>query len=145
VAEPRKRWPTHAVWGGLAIAFVGVISYFLYFAQFPSLRDVPWVNLPVAWFGAILAGAGGWQVLRRGRGVVGKGLAGVGFLLAFGLAGLFSWYVFSFSYHLPESAEAAAVQAVAPDFALLDQDDREVSLSDFRGKNVVLVFYRGFW
>lgn len=29
----------------------------------------------------------------------------------------------------------------APDFTLLDKDGREVSLSDFRGKKVVLYFY----
>ena len=30
---------------------------------------------------------------------------------------------------------------IAPDFVLKDQDRQEVRLSDFRGKNVVLVFY----
>ena len=30
---------------------------------------------------------------------------------------------------------------LAPDFTLLDKDGREVSLSDFRGKKVVLYFY----
>jgi peroxiredoxin Q/BCP len=30
---------------------------------------------------------------------------------------------------------------MAPDFTLLSHNDREVSLSDFRGKNVVLYFY----
>ncbi len=34
-----------------------------------------------------------------------------------------------------------AVGASAPDFTLLDQDGNQVSLSDFRGKTVVLVFY----
>ncbi len=29
----------------------------------------------------------------------------------------------------------------APDFALLDQDGRKVSLQDFRGKTVVLYFF----
>ena len=29
----------------------------------------------------------------------------------------------------------------APEFTLRDQNDREVSLSDFRGKKVVIFFY----
>ena len=29
----------------------------------------------------------------------------------------------------------------APDFTLLDQDERQVSLRDFRGKTVVLYFF----
>ncbi len=37
------------------------------------------------------------------------------------------------------------VGQVAPDFTLQDAEGRSMSLSDFRGKNVVLVFYRGYW
>jgi cytochrome oxidase Cu insertion factor (SCO1/SenC/PrrC family) len=34
----------------------------------------------------------------------------------------------------------------APDFTLLSIDNRPITLSSFRGrKNVVLVFYRGYW
>lgn len=33
----------------------------------------------------------------------------------------------------------------APDFALKNQDDKEVRLSDFRGKNVLLAFYPFDW
>jgi cytochrome oxidase Cu insertion factor (SCO1/SenC/PrrC family) len=32
-----------------------------------------------------------------------------------------------------------------PDFTLPTHDGRKVSLSGLRGKNVVLVFYRGYW
>lgn len=34
---------------------------------------------------------------------------------------------------------------VAPDFTLPAANGKPVSLSDYRGKNVVLVFYRGYW
>ncbi|HWP85897.1 MAG TPA: redoxin domain-containing protein [Terriglobia bacterium] len=34
---------------------------------------------------------------------------------------------------------------MAPDFRLQDQDGKVHQLSDYRGKNVVLVFYRGHW
>ncbi len=34
--------------------------------------------------------------------------------------------------------------SLAPDFTLLDQDSKEVTLSDFRGKEVVLFFYPKF-
>ncbi|RMG50585.1 MAG: hypothetical protein D6723_12000 [Acidobacteria bacterium] len=33
----------------------------------------------------------------------------------------------------------------APDFALTNQRGHPVRLRDYRGKKVVLVFYRGFW
>lgn len=38
-----------------------------------------------------------------------------------------------------------AVGQSAPDFTLKSQDQKEVRLSDFRGKNVVLVFYPLDW
>jgi hypothetical protein len=34
---------------------------------------------------------------------------------------------------------------LAPDFRLQDQDGKIHQLSQYRGKNVVLVMYRGFW
>ncbi len=33
----------------------------------------------------------------------------------------------------------------APDFTLVDQNGRTVTLSAARGEKVVLVFYRGYW
>jgi len=39
----------------------------------------------------------------------------------------------------------ARIGSIAPDFKLTASDDREISLSDFRGKsNVVLFFIREF-
>ncbi len=143
--DKTRRWPKHAVWIGTLITLFGVISYYLYFVRFPDLRDVPLVNLPLSWFGLILCGAGSWHVLTRGRRTLGKVLAVVLFLLTFGVAGLFNGYVFVFSYQLPEAAGAMAVQESGPDFALLDHNGESVSLSSFRGRKVVLVFYRGFW
>lgn len=144
-ADKPRRWPKHAVWMGFVLTLFGVLSYFLYFYQFAGLRDFPVVNLPIVILGVILAGAGCWGVFTQGHGVVGKGLAGLGFLLALGIAGLFNFYIFSMSYGLPQSAQAAATEKPAPDFTLLDHNSRSVSLSDFRGRKVVLVFYRGHW
>lgn len=140
-----KRWPKHAVWLGLIITIAGAISYFLYFAQFPTLRDFPLLNLPIVLLGVVLAGVGCWQMFRQGGGMLGKGLAGVGFLLTLGFAGLFNAYVFALSYQLPESLEATAAQTAAPNFTLLDHNNQSVTLSDYHGEKVVLVFYRGFW
>ena len=33
----------------------------------------------------------------------------------------------------------------APDFSLADQHGRTVTLSELRGRDVVIVFYRGHW
>ena len=40
---------------------------------------------------------------------------------------------------------ALAVGAQAPDFKLPSTPDQQVSLSEFRGRNVILVFYPADW
>ena len=40
---------------------------------------------------------------------------------------------------------AISVGAAAPEFTLKDQNQKEVKLSDFKGKNVVMVFYPLDW
>jgi len=46
----------------------------------------------------------------------------------------------------PVDMERVRVGATAPDFTLESKDGALVTLSSFKGKkNVVLVFYRGYW
>ena len=46
----------------------------------------------------------------------------------------------------PTDLERVNVGETAPDFTLENFDGTRISLSDFRGKeNVILVFYRGHW
>ena len=46
----------------------------------------------------------------------------------------------------PTDLERVKVGQPAPDFTLEDVNEKNISLSDFRGKkSVVLVFYRGYW
>jgi len=46
----------------------------------------------------------------------------------------------------PTDLDRIKVGQPAPDFTLENVDGRKVSLSDYHGKqNVVLVFYRGHW
>lgn len=47
------------------------------------------------------------------------------------------------SYPKPQIASAAG--QVAPDFTLQDSEGNPFTLSQERGHNVVLYFYRGYW
>jgi len=143
--EPVKRWPKHAVWIGLLITLVGFLSYFLYFYQFPATRDFPVVNLPIVVLGVALTAAGCWGVFKHGRRSLRKALAGLSLLLSLGVAGLLSFYVFHYSYQLPAATGTPALEEAAPDFTLLDQSGKEVTLSGLRGKKVIIDFYRGNW
>jgi cytochrome oxidase Cu insertion factor (SCO1/SenC/PrrC family) len=46
----------------------------------------------------------------------------------------------------PTDLDRVHVGIQAPDFTLVSSDNEEITLSSYRGKkNVVLVFYRGYW
>jgi cytochrome oxidase Cu insertion factor (SCO1/SenC/PrrC family) len=45
----------------------------------------------------------------------------------------------------PADLNRVAVGVVAPDFELPSAAGGSLKLSSLRGKNVVLVFYRGYW
>lgn len=140
-----KRWPHLLVWGGFLFTFAAAVSYFLVFAKFPTLRDVPWLNLPLVMLGMIVALVGVFRIYRQPGGLVGKLLASIGAFLSVAIAAAFNYYIFSLSYQIPVAADAPVNAEKAPDFSLLDHTGKEVSLSDYLGQNVILVFYRGYW
>ena len=80
------------------------------------------------------------QLPRRGR-IAAPVLA----VLNVVLACFFGCHLFAASSHLPPAAQAPAMGSPAPDFELQDEHSVAVRLSEFRGRNVVLLFYRGFW
>jgi len=136
------RGRNHLAWLGPLVVFAGFVSYYLVFVDYPALRDFPWINLPLIWAGAFLSALAMRRAVVRGRGKV---PAVVGLLFSVLVTVLFHVYVFWYSYQLPDGARTVAARSVAPEFTLLDQRGRPVSLSDQRGNNVLLVFYRGFW
>lgn len=135
----------HAIWLGVLLTLVGFFSYFMYFVRFPALRDFPWVNLPLVLAGFILSAMGLWRAVWRSSVYRGKVLGALGFALSLMILGLFNYYLFSFSYQIPKPTETTLAMTVAPDFTLMNQHGQPVRLSDYRGKKVVLTFYRGSW
>jgi len=127
------------------ITLAGALSYFLYFFQFPVLRDFPILNLPIVLLGVVLTGTGCWHTFSTRRGMLGKAFASVSLLLSLAVSGLFCFYIFVLSYQMPAVAAGPELEAAAPNFTLLDQNGKQVRLADYLGSKVVLVFYRGHW
>jgi hypothetical protein len=135
----------HALWLGPLIAFGGMVSYFEFFARFPTLRDFPWINLPLVLIGIALSLGGFWGAYTRGSRLWVKLAGSFGLALSLLSGGFLIAYVFAISNSLPaESATTTALEQ-APDFALEDSEGRVHRLSDYSGSKVVLVFYRGHW
>jgi len=130
---------------GVLVAFGGAVTYFTVFAAFPALRDVPWVNLPLAFFGVLLAALGAWRAFRAGAGWIARGVASLALALSLLFAGGLAAYVFWLSYQMPAPTGTASEMVIAPDVTLTGSDGRKVALGEFRGKKVLVVFYRGFW
>ncbi len=135
----------HVIWIGLLVTFAGLVSYFMVFARFASLRDFPWVNLPMVLLGVALSALGMKRALATSATWRGKALAGVGLTLSLMIAALFVAYIFWITYTLPAPSELATGLIRAPNFALTSSTGETVRLSDFAGREVVLIFYRGFW
>jgi hypothetical protein len=140
----RRNWST---WAGVGLVLGGVVAYFaLVLTHNPTLSH--WLEFPVLNLALVAAGVGlSFVAVHRAfrRTHRGRVLAVLLATVDVGLAGLFGWYLFSYSYRMPEAARAPAVGSVAPDFVLPDQHGTEVRLAAARGHPVVLLFYRGFW
>jgi len=142
-AERRRR--NHALWIGPLITFLGGVSYFMVFARFPTLRDFPWVNLPLVLIGLGLSTIGLWRAYARKAPYRGKILGPVSFALSALICAGLVFYVFGMSYWLPATTRLTQGLDNAPKFSLVDHAGTMVSLDDYRGRKVVLTFYRGFW
>ena len=139
---------------GLVVCVIALLSYFLFFYQFPATRDIPWANWLLFAVGLALAGIGAARPFRsperyRGR-ILGPALG----VLSLALLGLFLFYTLSMSRQLPASANAPQVGEKAPDFTLPDVQGKPVRLYEVLGQQArggapgtwaLLIFYRGYW
>jgi hypothetical protein len=134
---------------GLVLGVVAVVGYYaLVLQRNPALApvvDFPFVSLALAAAGIVLSAIGIWRAYGSGGRYRGRVLAPILGTLNLLLTGFFLAALFVVSYDMPESAAAPAVGSPAPPFELADHRGQSVRLSDLRGRNLVLVFYRGFW
>lgn len=133
----------HAFWLAPILGLFGFLSYFLLFASFPILRDVPVLNLGIVLLAFILSVLGLLSV--RGASWKRKLLHGAGLLFSLGSAAMLFLYVFGISNQIPKPTDQTIALKAAPEFSLPDANGETVSLSSYRGKKVILSFYRGFW
>lgn len=144
-ASTKKSW-NWSLWIGFFFALAGFFSY-MFFAQFPITRDFPWANLVLFGLGGILLVLGLFRAFGNPQVYRGKVLGPILAILGILMFGFFSYVFFYVLRQVPPSTGAPRVGQKAPEFALSDQDGKDVSLQDLvsRSKAVALIFYRGFW
>jgi len=135
-------WP---IWIGFIVAVGGLFSY-EFFAQFPVTRDFPWATLVLFGVGAALLIVGLFRAFGRPQLYRGKIFGPIFAAIALLLFALFAYEIFYVLRQVPLSAQAPRVGERAPEFALQDQNGKQVALRDLLSPNgAVIIFYRGHW
>ena len=146
----RWNWP---LWAGFILNLLAFFSFFFFFARFPVTRDFPWANLLLFVIAEALLAIGLLRAFRQPQSYGGKIMGPVlSSLSALVLAG-FVFVIFVFARRLPPASNAPHVGTKAPEFTLLDTNNKSTSLTELLTtplngappKGVLLVFYRGYW
>jgi hypothetical protein len=150
----QRRWNAWIL-GGLLLLLAGLFSYIPFFIRFPITRDVPWVNLLLICAAGACTSVGLSKAFRQPELYRGKVSGSISAALCLLGLGFFVYGVFVVARNLPSPEGAPCVGQKAPDFTLLDQNGRSVSLAALlqnkgaqslvRAKGVLLIFYRGHW
>lgn len=140
-----------ALWLGLLLILLAILSNTLYFLHLPA-RALPYLNLALPILALLFLLAGVFRAFRqpqlyRGK-VWGTILAVLSLLISLG-----SVLFFMVARSVPRSAGAPQIGQRVPDFTLPDSTGQPVSLSQLFSaapgaappKAVLLVFYRGYW
>jgi hypothetical protein len=142
--DMKQNW-NWSLWIGFVFVLVALFSY-NFFVQFPVTRDFPWANSSLFGIGGILLVTGLVRAFGRPQAYRGKIFGSIFALLSLAGFSLFAYGAFYLVRQLPTSTSAPRVGEKAPEFALPDQNSKQVALASLlSGKGALLIFYRGHW
>ena len=144
-----------SLWAGFVLSVAALLSYFLLFYRYPVTRDIPWVNYLLFAAGIVLLILGLRRAYGRPQEFRGKIFGLILVLISAASLGFFCFGTLYASRQLPASLEAPRVGAKAPEFSLIDTENRSITLASLLAtpmpgtqtppRGVLLVFYRGYW
>ena len=147
------------IWTGFLLSIFAFLSYPLVFVNWAVTRNFPWANLLLFAIAALLLFIGVRRGFAPDRRRISKIVSSVLAALSVLVLGMFIFVAFVASRWLPASTGAPQVGQKAPDFSLVDANNKPVSLSELLSlritpvsasgprapKGVLLIFYRGYW
>ena len=152
MSDEKKKQINAALWLGLLITVLALLSNLLYFFKLVPAAILPWLNLTLPAIGLIFLLTGVVRAFGKSHAYRGKIWGSiVAVLAALFLAG--SAWLFVQLRNVPRSAGAPQVGQRVPDFTLSDSHGQPVALTQLfsaspgipQPKAVLLVFYRGYW
>lgn len=140
-----------ALWLGLLLTILGVLSNFLYFFRFPQAL-IPWINLVLPAIGLVFLLVGLKRAFSQPHIYQGKIWGSIFTALALLLFAGAIW-LFVHVRDVPRSSSAPQVGQHISDFTLPDSNGQPTSLAQLfsagansaKPKAVLLIFYRGYW
>lgn len=146
----KLNWP---LWVGFIVSILAFVSYPTLFVNWPLTRDFPWANLLLFALAIVFLAIGARRAFAPGRRLFSKIVAPVVAGLSLLVLAFFILVIFIGGRQLPPSGNAPQVAQKAPDFSLVDTNNKPVSLADLRTqpiegeavKGTLLIFYRGYW
>ena len=150
------------IWIGFLLSIFAFLSYPLVFVNWAVTRNFPWANLLLFAMAALLLFIGVRRAFAPDRRRISKIVSSVLATLSVLVLGMFIFVAFVASRWLPASTGAPQVGQRAPDFSLVDANNKSLSLSELLSspitsepppsaggprapKGVLLIFYRGYW
>ena len=126
---------------GLLLVVAGVVGYFAVVLSVQPL--VPYVRNNAVPNWVLIAGGLLLSITAVRRPGAGRWLPGILLGVNVVLAGLFAAFLYAATG--VSGTGGPPVGQAAPDWSLRDQSGRTLSLGDFHGSPLLLVFYRGHW
>ncbi|WP_372367298.1 hypothetical protein [Candidatus Uabimicrobium sp. HlEnr_7] len=130
---------------GFIISFAICFSYISYFVFNERIRDNPLIIIITSFIVGLIATYGAISTIHKSSKKILKIANFIFALLALIFPLIFTFFTTTLSYDLPDQNLALQGDVVAPVFTLIDSNEHKVSLQDFSGKNLLVVFYRGHW
>ena len=150
-----KRAWNWRLWIGFLLMVAAPASYMLLFVWHPVTRDFPWASLLMFAAGTVLLILGVARAFRQPELHRGRIFGPILTILGLAMFGIFVYGLLYLGRQIPRSAAAPHAGQKAPDFTLVDQNGKSVSLSELlsaaipgtaiKPKAALLIFYRGHW